>query len=49
MKITRATRKYLRNIVLWMFLWIRDNARNKIANLRMPTNKVIEVGFLKEI
>ena len=49
MKITKGTRKYLRNIVLRMFLWIRDNTRNKMANLRVPTNQVIEVGFLKEI
>ena len=49
MKITKGTRKYLRNVLLWMFLWIRDNTRNKMANLRVPTDKVIEVGFLKEI
>jgi hypothetical protein len=28
---------------------MRDNARNKIANLKVSTDKVIEVGFLKEI
>ena len=49
MKITKGTRKHLRNVLLWMFLWIRDNTRNKMANLRVPTDKVIKVGFLKEI
>ena len=48
MKIKDGT-NYLRRALLWIFLWIRDNTRNKMANLRVPTNKVIEVGFLKEI
>lgn len=48
MKIKEGT-NYARRILLWLFLWIRDNTRNKIANLRVPTDKVIEVGFLKEI
>jgi hypothetical protein len=30
-------------------LWIRDNPRNKMAKLKILTDKVIEVGFLKEI
>jgi KUP system potassium uptake protein len=48
MKIKEGT-NFARRILLWVFLWIRDNTRNKIANLRVPTDKVIEVGFLKEI
>lgn len=48
MKIKDGT-NYVRRTLLWVFLWIRDNTRNKMANLRVPTNKVIEVGFLKEI
>jgi KUP system potassium uptake protein len=48
MKIKDGT-NYARRALLWVFLWIRDNTRNKIANLRVPTDKVIEVGFLKEI
>jgi KUP system potassium uptake protein len=38
-----------RRVLLNLFLWIRDNTRNKIANLRLPADRVIEVGFLKEI
>jgi KUP system potassium uptake protein len=48
MKIKEGT-NYARRALLWVFLWIRDNTRPKIANLRVPTDKVIEVGFLKEI
>jgi KUP system potassium uptake protein len=48
MKIKEGT-NYARRVLLWMFLWIRDNTRNKMANLRIPTDKMVEVGFLKEI
>lgn len=39
----------IRKALLRVFLWIRDNTRNKMASLRLPTDKLIEVGFLKEI
>ncbi|KAJ6088358.1 potassium transporter [Penicillium sp. IBT 16267x] len=48
MKI-KTDSSFFRKGLLYMFLWIRDNTRNKMANLRVPTDKVIEVGFLKEI
>ncbi|KAH8790480.1 potassium transporter-domain-containing protein [Hyaloscypha sp. PMI_1271] len=48
MKIKEGT-NYARRVLLWMFLWIRENTRNKMANLRIPTDKMVEVGFLKEI
>jgi KUP system potassium uptake protein len=48
MKI-RTGASYVRKVLLRLFLWIRDNTRNKMANLRVPTDKVIEMGFLKEI
>lgn len=48
MKIKTGT-SFVRKLVLHVFLWIRDNTRNRMANLRVPTDKVIEVGFLKEI
>ena len=39
----------IRKTLLHIFLWIRDNTRNKMASLRLPTDKLIEVGFVKEI
>ena len=39
----------LRKVLLKAFLWIRDNTRTKIANLGVPTDRVIEVGFVKEV
>jgi KUP system potassium uptake protein len=38
-----------RKVLLHIFLWLRDNTRTKIANLRVPTDRVIEVGFVKDI
>ncbi len=34
-----------RKILLATFLWIRDNTRAKIANLRLAMDRVVEVGF----
>jgi KUP system potassium uptake protein len=48
MKI-KTDASYFRKGLLHVFLWLRDNTRNKMANLGVPTDKVIEVGFLKEI
>lgn len=42
-------RAYFRRVVLTMFLWIRENTRAKIANLRLSMDRVVEVGFVKEI
>ncbi|SPO02054.1 probable HAK-1 potassium transporter [Cephalotrichum gorgonifer] len=39
----------LRRVALFAFLWIRDNTRAKIANLRLTMDRVVEVGFVKEI
>ncbi|OCT44926.1 putative potassium transporter [Cladophialophora carrionii] len=48
MKIKHTTGP-LRRVLLGLFLWLKDNSRTKMANLNVPTEKVIEVGFLKEI
>jgi KUP system potassium uptake protein len=48
MKI-KGTDSWPRQVILSVFLWIRDNTRTKIANLRVPTDRVIEVGFVKEV
>ncbi|KAH8676115.1 potassium uptake protein [Xylariales sp. PMI_506] len=38
-----------RRLILSTFLWIRENTRAKIANLRLSVDRVVEVGFVKEI
>lgn len=48
MRIRKGT-PIFRKVVLGTFLWIRDNTRAKIANLRLAMDRVVEVGFVKEI
>ena len=48
MRIRRGT-PFLRTVALAGFLWIRDNTRAKIANLRLAMDRVVEVGFVKDI
>jgi KUP system potassium uptake protein len=38
-----------RKILLKAFLWLRDNTRTKVANLRVQPDRVIEMGFVKEV
>ena len=45
----RAGTSIWRKVLLNVFLWLRENTRTKIANLRVPTERVIEVGFVKDV
>ncbi|CAL3964097.1 unnamed protein product [Diplocarpon coronariae] len=38
-----------RRMLLNLFLWLRDNTRTKIANLRVQPGRVIELGFVKDV
>ncbi len=48
MRIKMGT-KVWRTVLLRAFLWLRDNTRTKIANLRVQPDRVVEVGFVKEV
>lgn len=48
MKITSGT-NIVRRFFLHIFLFIRENTRAKIASLDIPMDRVIEVGFVKDI
>ena len=41
--------KAVRRLLLEAFLWIRENTRAKLADLDIDVDKMVEVGFLKEI
>lgn len=45
----RAATGLPRRVLLSVFLWIRENTRAKIGNLRLAMERVVEVGFVKEI
>ncbi|KAF2179469.1 potassium transporter [Zopfia rhizophila CBS 207.26] len=40
---------FMRSVLLKAFLFLRENTRTKIASLKVPTDKIIEVGFVKEV
>ena len=48
MRISKKTRIW-RRVVLNAFLWLRENTRSKIASMQIPTDQLVEVGFIKEI
>ncbi|CAG8951915.1 hypothetical protein HYFRA_00005719 [Hymenoscyphus fraxineus] len=48
MKIKQGTNIF-RRAALWAFLWIRENSRTKMADMNIPLDQMVEVGFVKEI
>lgn len=42
-------RNAVRRVLLGTFLWIRENSRAKLADLDIDVDKLVEVGFVKEI
>lgn len=38
-----------RKVILGTFLFIRHNTRTKMHNLSLPTDRLIEIGFVKEL
>lgn len=39
----------VRRFFLWAFLWMRDASRTKVQHLNVETDRVVEVGFVKEM
>ncbi|KAK3674465.1 hypothetical protein LTR78_005551 [Recurvomyces mirabilis] len=48
MHVKRGTSIW-RKLLLKTFLFFRDNTRNKMANLKVPTDRLVEIGFLKDV
>ncbi|KAK9384426.1 potassium transporter-domain-containing protein [Lipomyces mesembrius] len=48
MKIRRSS-NFVRRTLLEAFLWMRENSRTKLADIEIPTDSLVEVGFVKEI
>ena len=40
---------FMRALLLELYLWIRENSRTKLADLDIDVDRLVEVGFLKEI
>lgn len=48
MRISGSTPLF-RRIVLSAFLWLRDNTRTKVQAMNLSMDKLVEVGFVKEV
>jgi len=48
MTIKKGT-NFLRAISCGCSLWIRENSRTKMADIGLPFDNLVEVGFVKEI
>ncbi|KAK9233950.1 potassium transporter-domain-containing protein [Lipomyces kononenkoae] len=48
MKIRKGSNIF-RKLLLAAFIWMRENSRTKLADMPIPTDSLVEVGFVKEI
>ncbi|KAI5815820.1 potassium transporter 5 [Pyronema omphalodes] len=49
LKIVRDRNNWFKRMVLETFLWMRENTRAKIAKMDVPVERLVEVGFVREI
>jgi len=49
LRLLKSKNNIFKRIVLGIFLWFRDNTRAKVASMKIPIEKLVEVGFVKEI
>jgi KUP system potassium uptake protein len=45
----KSANNIFKKLVLGLFLWIRENTRTKVQALNISVEKLVEVGFVKEI
>lgn len=48
MRIRHGT-NIVRKLLLALFLWLRENTRGRIAAMNIPVDRLVEVGFIKEV
>lgn len=49
LRLLRSTNNIVKWTILNVFLWLRDNTRAKVASMKIPVDKLVEVGFVKEM
>lgn len=48
LEMTRGT-GWVRRWAMGLFIWLRENMRSKPAEFRVPVDRLVEVGFIKEL
>ena len=49
LRLLRTTNNIFKWTILSLYLWIRDNTRAKVASMKIPVEKLVEVGFVREM
>ncbi|KAF1993531.1 potassium transporter [Amniculicola lignicola CBS 123094] len=49
LRLLNENNNVVKRVVLGVYIWLRENSRAKIAQWRLPVEKLVEVGFVKEI
>jgi KUP system potassium uptake protein len=47
--LVRSGTRIPRRVLLGVFLFLRDYSRNKMSNIKVPTERLVELGFIKQI
>lgn len=49
LRLLQGSNNVFKRTVLEIFLWFRDNTRAKVSKMNIPVDKLVEVGFVREI
>jgi KUP system potassium uptake protein len=49
LRLIRERNNWFKRMILGTFLWMRENTRAKIAKMDVPVERLVEVGFVREI
>ncbi len=47
--VVKKGTKIWRGVLLRLFLFLRDNSRSKMSNIKVPKDRLVELGFIKEV
>lgn len=45
----RGATNIFRRILLSAFIWMRNNTRSRVAAMKLPTDRLVEMGFITEV
>ncbi|KAF2102937.1 potassium uptake protein [Rhizodiscina lignyota] len=49
LRVLPSNNNIFKRMLLGVFLFLRENTRTKVASLKIPVDKLVEVGFVKEL
>jgi KUP system potassium uptake protein len=49
LRLLSENNNFVKRLVLYVFVWLRENTRAKISQMEVPIEKLVEVGFVKDM